>query len=278
VHINSPIHIEKMIIIGELLNSTRETIHRAVGECDASLIKDIATKQEAAGAAYLDVNAGAFAEREIEQLEWMIRTVREATAIPLCIDSPKPEALARGCATAGGSLIVNSISAESVRFQSVLPIVKEYNTGVIALAMDDTGMSDDEDTVYNVACHLAERLMAEGVTPERIFLDPLVRPIGANSSYGGLALNLIRRIRDTFPKIHRICGLSNVSFGLPKRRILNRALLILAMASGLDAAILDPLDAPLMAHLKATEALLGYDDYCMNYIAAARSGAFDGID
>ena len=268
-----------MIIVGELINSTREKIRKAVAERNSAFVMDIARQQEAAGATYLDVNAGAFAEAELENLEWMVKTVREASALPLCIDSPIPQALAHGCVVAGGRAeLINSISGEKERFRAVLPIVKEHNTNVVALAMDDAGLLEDEEAIYAVACRLVESLLSEGIAAERIFLDPLVRPIGTNSAYGNLTLNILRRITAQYPDIHKICGLSNVSFGLPKRKIINRAFLVLAMASGLDAAILDPLDKPLMALLKGAEALLGRDDYCMNYIAAARSGEFEQLE
>jgi len=266
-----------MIIIGELLNSTRPAIRRAMADRDADLIKTMAEGQQEAGADYLDVNAGAFAEEELDYLKWLIETVRETSQLPLCIDSPKPEALSLGCELAGGKLLINSISAEKKRFESVLPLVKEHNASVIALAMDDTGLSDDEGKMYDVACGLVDNLQKEGIEPSRILLDLLVRPISAGSQYGPLFLNLLKRVRGKYQHIHFVCGLSNISYGLPRRKIINRAFLLLSMAAGLDAAILDPLDDPMMAQIKATEALLGIDDYCMNYIAAARAGKFDTV-
>jgi len=267
-----------MILIGELLNSTRGPIRRAMADRDEKNIQELAKKQESAGAGYLDVNAGAFAEKELEFLEWLIRTVREVTPLPLCIDSPKPEALALGASLAQGDLMLNSLTAEEDKIQSVLPLVKEFNAKVIALPMDQSGLSDDEEKIFSIACHLIERLVKEGIEPDRIFLDPLIRPISTNSSCGQIVLNLLLRIRKEFPDVHRVCGLSNISFGLPKRKLLNRVFLTMSMACGLDAAIVDPLDRELMAELRAAEALVGNDPFCMNYIQLARSGALDDKD
>ena len=258
-----------MILIGEILNSTRKNVRRALSQKDEKYIADLALEQEAAGASYIDVNAGAFAERELEYLEWMIGVIRRATSCPLCIDSAAPEALALGCRLAGGDLLVNSISAEKQRFRSVLPIVTEFNAGVIALAMDDSGLTDDEERMFVTATRLVNDLLAEGIPLERIFLDPLVRPISTNTRYGIIVLNLLRRIRKEYAGIHCVCGLSNVSFGLPKRKIINRAFVLMAMSSGLDAAILDPLDRVMMAQIRAAESLLDRDPFCMNFIGAA---------
>ncbi|MBN1902118.1 dihydropteroate synthase [Candidatus Sumerlaeota bacterium] len=259
-----------MIIIGELLNSTREKIRKALAEKDAAFLQDLAIKQQDAGVSYIDVNAGAFAERELDVLEWLIKVVREVTDLPLSIDSPKPEALALGCRLAGDDVILNSITAEQNNFRSIVPIIREFNTKVIALPMDHTGLSEDEGKIFSIANSLIESLGKEGVSPDRIFIDPLIRPIATNTVYGPLALNLIRRFASSFPETRRICGLSNVSFGLPKRKTVNQTFLIMAMASGLDAAIMDPLDEALMSQVKAAQALLDLDPYCMNYINAMR--------
>jgi len=267
-----------MILIGELLNSTRGSIRRAMADRDVQNIQELAKKQEALGVNYLDVNAGAFAEKELEFLEWLIRTVREVTPLPLCIDSPRPEALALGAKLAQGDVILNSLTAEEDKFQSIIPLVKEYHAKVVALPMDQSGLSDDEEKLFTVGCHLIERLIKEGIEPDRIFLDPLIRPISTNSSCGQIVLNLLLRIRKEFPDVHRVCGLSNVSFGLPKRKLLNRVFLMMTMACGLDAVIVDPLDPVLMAELRAAEALVGNDPFCMNYIQLARSGAFENSD
>ncbi len=266
-----------MLIIGELINSTRKSIKKAIEERDAATIKDLALRQVEAGANWLDVNAGAFVNGEVEQLEWLITTVRQVTQSPLCIDSPRPAALERGLAMAGENPFTNSITAEKERYREVLPLVKKYHTNVVALSLDDNGMTDDMDQVYRVAEGLIKRLEDDGVPPQHIFIDPLVRPVSTNSEYGSGVLALLERITAGFPDVHKTCGLSNISYGLPKRKLINQTFMVMAIARGLDSAIIDPLDPRMMAEICAAEALIGRDVYCMEYIKADRAGKFEGV-
>jgi 5-methyltetrahydrofolate corrinoid/iron sulfur protein methyltransferase len=266
-----------MLIIGELINSTRKQIRKAVEEKDAALIQDLARRQAAAGANWIDVNAGAFAADEVEKLRWMISTVRQATDAPLSIDSPRPSAVEAGLEMAGADAFLNSITAESDRYRTLVPLVLKYKARVVALSLDDTGMSDDMDKVYAVADGLIKRLEDDGVPPDRIFVDPLIRPVSTNGEYGIGALSIIERITRNHPAVHKTCGLSNVSYGLPKRKLVNQVFVAMAIAMGLDAAIIDPLDPRMMANIAAAEALAGKDQFCMNYITAEREGKLEGM-
>ncbi len=266
-----------MLIIGELINSTRKAIRKAIEERDAATIQDLAVRQVEAGANWLDVNAGAFVNDEVEQLQWLITTIRQVTRSPLCIDSPRPAALETGLAMAGENPFTNSITAEKERYRNVLPLVKKYDTSVVALSLDDAGMTDDMDKVYQVAEGLIKRLEDDGVPPRHIFIDPLVRPVSTNIEYGSGVLNLLERITARFPDVHKTCGLSNISYGLPRRKLVNQTFVAMAIAKGLDSAIVDPLDPRMMAEIRAAETLIGRDPYCMEYINAERAGKFEGI-
>jgi 5-methyltetrahydrofolate corrinoid/iron sulfur protein methyltransferase len=266
-----------MHIIGELINSTRKRVKKAIEERDEAFIKDLALRQEKAGAGWIDVNAGAFAEDEVEKLTWMIGVIRAVTQAPLSIDSPRPAAVEAGLALAGSGAFLNSISAEASRYKSLLPIIKKHSCNVVALSLDDSGMSDDADKVYAVADGLIKRLEDDGVPPEHIFSDPLIRPVSTNTEYGNTALSVVERIASNHPLVHRICGLSNVSFGLPKRKLVNEVFMVMAIARGMDSAIADPLDERLMAGIAAAELLAGKDQFCMNYIGAERSGKLEGM-
>lgn len=264
-----------MILIGEMLNSTRKKVRAALEARDSAHVQDLARRQAEAGVAYIDVNTGALLDREIESLEWLIRAVREVTDCKLSIDSPNAEALAVGLDLAGPGALINSISAESKRYETVLPLVLKYGAPVIALGMDDAGLPENEEAGFEVIARLVERLERDGVRRERIFADPLVRPAGANTQIPPVVLNVISRVRAAFPDLHISGGVSNVSYGLPARKLLNRAFLTLCMSRGLDAAIVDPLDRDLMAEIAAAEALLGRDAYTMNYIALHRAGRLE---
>lgn len=260
-----------MIIIGEKINSTRKSVKEAISQKDTAFLQKLARDQAEAGADYLDVNTGAFVEEETKLMEWLVQTVREAVELPLALDSANPEALEAGLkVAAGGKPIINSITAEKTRFKKVLPLVLQYDTGVLVLAMDDSGITKTVEERFAVARKLIEALCAEGVAADNIFLDPLIQPVSVQNDFGVIALEVIRRVKQQFPGVKTTCGLSNVSFGLPGRVKLNRYFLIMAMAAGLDSAILDPLDHELMDAVKTAEALLGKDRFCKDYIKAFR--------
>lgn len=264
-----------MILVGELLNSTRKKVRAAIEARDESFVQDLARRQAEAGVQYLDLNTGALIGREVECMEWLVRTVRAATDCKLSIDSPNAEALAVGLEIAGPGTMINSISAESKRYEGVLPLVLKYNSPVIALGMDDRGLPDQEESGFGIIAQLIERLERDGVGRDRIFADPLVRPVGADTRIPTVVLNVISRVRAAFPDVHICGGISNVSHGLPVRRLLNRTFLTLCIGRGLDAAIVDPLDRHLMSEIAAAELLLGRDQFAQNYIARHRAGQLE---
>jgi len=266
-----------MLIIGELINSTRKQVRKAVEERDSALIQKLARSQAEAGANWIDVNAGAFPTDEVEKLQWMIAAIRQVTDVPLSIDSPRSAAVEAGLAMAGKEPFLNSISAESDRYKTLIPFVKKYATRVVALSLDDRGMSDDMALVWEVADGLIKRLEDDGVPPDHIFVDPLIRPVSTNGDYGMGALSVVERITAVHPKVHKTCGLSNVSYGLPKRKLVNQVFMAMAIARGMDSAIIDPLDPRMMAEIAAAEALVGTDQFCMAYITAEREGKLEGM-
>ena len=266
-----------MLIIGELINSTRKQIRKAVEEKDAAVIQGLATKQVQAGANWIDVNAGAFPTDEVEKMQWLISVIRQVTDAPLSIDSPRPAAVEAGLAMAGKEPFLNSISAESDRYKALIPFITKYNTRVVALSLDDNGMTDDISTVWTVADGLIKRLEDDGVPPDHIFVDPLIRPVSTNGEYGMGALWVVEKISTVHPQVHKTCGLSNVSYGLPKRKLVNQVFVAMAIAKGMDSAIIDPLDPRMMANIYVAEALAGKDQFCMAYITAEREGKLEGM-
>lgn len=265
-----------MIIIGEKVNSTLKAVRSAMENHDAAAIQDLARRQYDAGATYIDVNAGMFCNDEPERMEWLIRAIQEAIDAPFAIDSPSAKALRRGLeANKNGKPIINSITDEKARYESVLPLAVEFKTGIVALCMDDTGMPETVDDRVAIAERLVGKLTGEGIALGDIYIDPLVRPIGTGSHYGTIAIETIRKVKAEFPEAHIACGLSNISFGIPARKLMNQAFLVAAVAAGMDGAILDPLDKKLMSFLYASEALMGQDDFCMNYIMKFREGLLE---
>jgi len=274
-----------LLIVGERINTSRKikgeaVIEAAVVNRDAAYITDLATKQFEAGATYIDVNAGTLTSGEPEALEWLTTVVMGAVDAPISFDTPNPLALERALKVydpAKGQPMINSITAESERYANVLPWVLEYKAKVIALAMDDSGIQQDPAKRLSVARSLIQNLTSAGVPVGDIYVDPLTFPIGTGSDVAVSMFDIIGKVKAEYPEVHIIAGLSNISHGMPARKLLNQAVTVLAMGNGLDAGIIDPNDKYLMALIYATEALLGTDDFCMNYITKSREGAFEGI-
>ncbi len=168
--------------------------------------------------------------------------------------------------------MVNSITLEAKRVEDILPLIREFRPRVVALTMDDNGIPEDGKKRYEISQRLVELLTCAKIPEDNIYVDPLVRPISTDRDAGLVALDVIGRIKNSSEKIHVICGLSNISYGLPKRGLINRAFLLMAMAKGLDSVILDPLDRRMISLIKAGETLLGRDEYCAEYLRAFRAG------
>ena len=265
-----------MIIVGERINGTGKRIREAVMARDAQIIAQEAARQARAGADYLDVNAGTGPEREPADLVWLVETVQAATEKPLCIDSANPAALRAGLEAHRGQALLNSASAEQSRLEPVFSLAREHGARLVALTLDDSGLPKTAQQRIAIALRLGEAARAAGLLPADLFIDPLARAVGLEGEQGAAFLDAVAGIRETVPGVHIICGLSNVSFQMPARPLLNRVFLAMAMARGLDAAILDPLDEGLMAVACAGEALLGRDDMCLGYLQAFRAGRLAG--
>ncbi len=267
-----------MHIVGELINASRKKIAAAIENRDSTYIKKIAQDQEGAGADFIDVNAGIFGEREAEHLKWLVENVRSVTEKPCCIDSPDPKAIEAALAAyQGPTPLINSISLEKERWNNLLPILSGSDLQVVALCMSDEGMPQTADERLGIADRLINGLCRNGIRVENIFVDPLVQPLATNSAYGMAFIDAIERIMTAFPGVHTICGLSNISYGLPERKLLNQTFVVMAIAKGLDGAIIDPLDKRMMGGIKAAEALCGRDGYCQEYLKAYRAGLLNPV-
>jgi cobalamin-dependent methionine synthase I len=265
-----------MKIIGERINDTWTRVKKAISERDVAFIQGLAQRQVEAGVDWLDVSAGTSPQREPDDLVWLVQTVQEVVDVPLCLDSANPRALAGAIKEVRQTPLINSISGERTRLDGILPLVRETGCGVIALAMDDEGVPSSVEDRLTVIRRLLDELRGVGVADDRVYVDPLVMAIAANTESGVTALDSMRAVRAEFPDVHLVSGLSNVSFGLPVRTLINQAFLTLALAAGLDTVILDPLDRELRKALLAAQVVLGLDRYCLNYTRAYRAGLLNG--
>lgn len=260
-----------MIIIGELINSTRKNIEEAIKKKDAGFIKAVAEKQIAAGADMLDVNCATFVDNEEKQIEWLIKTIQQAVEVPLCIDSPNPKAIERALRLQKRPSLINSITGQEERLKAILPLAKKYDADLVALTMDDKGIPHTAEERLQLAEKIIREVKNFGISASKIYVDPLVKPISTEQAQAEEFLKGLKLIKEKLKDVKTICGLSNISFGLPDRHLINQVFLALSVFHGLDAAILDPLDKKLVMSLKATNALLGKDQYCMEFIKAYRS-------
>jgi len=264
-----------MIIIGELINASRKAIGTAIESQDAAAIQKIATDQQAAGANFIDVNAGIFVKKEPEYLAWLVQTVQAVVDGPCAIDSPNPKAIEAALAIHQGTPMINSISLEKERYENLMPIIAGTDMKVIALCMSDDGMPRTVEDRLKIADKLVNGLLQNNVKLENIFVDPLVQPLSVDDTFGTEFINSVEQIMQKFEGIHTACGLSNISYGLPQRPFLNQTFMVMAITKGLDGAIVNPLDKKMMANITAAETLAGKDSYCMNFLQEFRAGKFD---
>lgn len=259
-----------MIIIGEKLNGFIPSVQKSIRAKDEILLRDLAVRQEAAGADYLDVCAAVENEIEAETLRWMVEVVEDASSLPLCIDSANPNVLAKvlpHCKRAG---IVNSVSMESGKIETIFPLIADTNWSVIALLCSNTGVPEKTEGRLALLEQIRSAAKEYGVPEERLLIDPVVHTLSTDENALTTFAACARDIRLRAPDVHVVSGLSNISYGLPARPLINRAFLVLALEAGMDAAILDVLDRDMVGLLHAANALLGRDEYCMDYIAAFR--------
>lgn len=264
-----------MIIIGELINASRKVIRAAIETHDEKTIKKIAADQVEHHADYIDVNAGVFIDKEPEYLIWLVKTVQAEVDAPCALDSPSPKAIEAALKIHKGVAMINSISLEKERYDNLLPIIAGTDLKIVALCMSDDGMPETVDDRLKVADKLINGLVQNNIPLNNIFVDPLVQPLSVNKTYGVEFINSVEAITTKFKGVHTACGLSNISYGLPLRKHLNQAFMIQAILKGLDGAIINPLDKGMITSIITAEALVGKDDYCMNYLKAFRAGYFD---
>ena len=260
----------RFVMIGERINPTgRKLLAAEMAAGDYTRVVADALAQVEAGAQMLDVNAGIPLADEPAILAEAIKRVQEVTDVPLSIDSSIVAALESGLSVYKGKALVNSVTGEEERLESVLPLVKKYGAAVVAISNDETGISEDPDVRFEVAKKIVQRAADYGIPKEDVVVDPLVMPIGALGQAGNQAFALIRRLRSEL-KVNTTCGASNVSFGLPNRHAVTGTFLSMAIGAGMTSAIMSPLHAEVKTAIMAADVLSGNDQDCMNWIRANR--------
>ncbi|MEW6401669.1 MAG: dihydropteroate synthase [Chloroflexota bacterium] len=261
-----------MLIIGERINSSRKSIAQAISSRDKCSIQSEAKAQEEAGAHFIDVNTGAFIGEESEYLKWTIDAVQEICDLPLCIDSPDAGVIREVLPLLKVTPMINSITLEPARLDGMLPLLSDFKTKVIGLCQSEDSTADSTDAKIELASKLVEKIKQAGIPLGNLYIDPLVYPLATDTASALATLEAIALIMKEFPGVHTVCGLANISHGLPGRKLINRTFLVSAIVWGLDAAIMDPTDKQLYSSLMAAVTMAGKDEYCMEYIRAFRTG------
>jgi len=264
-----------MLVVGELINASRKLIGEAIRAQDVEYIQKVARDELEAGADYIDVNAGIFVGKEPEYLQWLVKTVQGVVDAPCCIDSPDPKAIEAALSVHKGTAMINSISLEKARYDALLPVVAGTDLKVVALCMSDEGMPETMDARLKIADKLINGLVQANVPISNIYVDPLVQPISVNNTFAMEFINSVEAIMTQFKGVHTMCGLSNISYGLPERKFMNHGFAIMAIAKGLDGMIVNPLDKMMMASIVTAETLAGRDSYCVKYLKAYRNKQFE---
>jgi len=261
-----------MIVIGEKINGTRKRVKEAIAAKDADFIKDLALRQVNAGVDFLDVNAGTAPEKEPEDMIWLINTVQEVTDAALCLDSANPEALKAGFTVVNKTPMINSLSGEKIRVDGVLPLACEHQTELIVLTCDDDGIPTTVEKRMEILDRLIAMTREGGLADSKLHIDPLVGTVSTDTKSGNIAFESMRKILEKYPDVHITGGLSNISFGLPARSVVNQAFAVLAIAAGMDSAIVDPENTDLKSIIYAADVVLGRDRFCRNFTSAYRQG------
>ena len=261
-----------MLIVGEKINATRKRIGQACQERNGEMIIQTVKEQVEAGADCIDVNAG-LPGKEVETMEWVLGLVQQSTELPIMLDSSDPVAMKKGLELVKSKPIVNSISMEKERLESFTPLLAEHECGVVGLCVSDAGMPTGVDDRLATVDAMIEHLTGNcGKKIEEIYLDLGVFPVSAQPKAPMDMAIAVEKVMAKYPGVHTIAGLSNVSFGLPERRLLNLTFLALLISRGMDAAICDPNTVGLHATIAAAELLSNRDEFAMNYITAHREG------
>lgn len=264
-----------MIVLGELINSTRKSVQKALAEKDEATIRRLAREQLEAGADIIDVNTATSMEKEIDDMKWAIGLVYDEVGedVRIAIDTPNPKAMAAGLKLCKARPLLNSVNNDP-RQKELIDIAKGSEGDIVGLPMGGkTAMPKTVEERLEETDILVCTLEQAGIDLNRLYVDTIVMTIGSNQEQGRAVINATREVKRRFGDkgVKTSVGLSNVSFGLPKRTLLNQAFLAMLLEAGLDMAVIDPRDEGMMDILRASEAIIGTDQNCLKYMRHVRS-------
>jgi len=262
-----------MIIIGEKLNGSIPSMGKAIAAKDEARIRELARLQTEAGADFLDVCASVLEDVEVETLQWMLDIVQDESDVPICLDSPSADTLVKAFPFCKKPGIINSVSGEGNKMDLIFPVIADSKWGCVALLCDDRGIPKTVDHRMETFEMIMAKAKEYKIVPSRIYIDPLVVTLSTTETALSEFVDCTRQIKAQYPDIHITSGLSNISFGLPARKYVNMAFMVLAMQAGMDSAIVDPTNRDMLGLIYAADALLENDyEYTLEFISAYKEG------
>jgi len=259
-----------VIIIGECINPTRrKKLVFTLQERNFEYVLELAESQIKAGADMLDVNVGFPGVDDVKLLPETVLAIRDKFDIPLCLDSPNPKAIEAALKVAGGKCLINSVNGEEKSMKVLLHIAKEYGAAIIGLTMDDDGITHDPEKRLAIAEKILERAVKAGIKEEDVIIDPLAMAVSADPRACIVTIETIRLVHQKLV-LNITLGSSNISFGLPNREVLNSAFMTLSILNGLTCPIANP--EKITAAVRATDLILGRDDYAVRFVENFQAG------
>lgn len=259
-----------MIIVGEKLNSSIPKTYNAMIKNDIEYLKELAIMQADCGSHYLDINTSICGSNELEKMLIILELVQSHTNCGIMLDSPSPDIIIKAIPfIKNRNIIINSLTI-SERLEELIPVIIKYNCGIVGLPIDVDGIPSDATKEIDNCNKLIKLLTDRGIDESKIFIDVLAQSVALDDKSALNALKTIHHLSEFYPDVHSICGLSNISYGLPKRVNINNAFLSLALYEGLDSVIMDITNATTKQALYASLAVCGKDEYCLDYLNIAR--------
>lgn len=261
-----------MISIGERINGMFSNVRNAIKNKDASVVQDIARKQTEAGASYLDINVGTAATDQLDAMKWLVEVTQDVVDTPLAIDSQKLDVMKAGLSVAKNKVLINSAQGEPENLDTYIPLAKEHDASLICLTMNKAGVPQDVDTRIEIAATIIGKAMEHEFDTDKIFIDPIILPINVDQKQPAYMLDVFSQIKLLAdPAPHIVVGLSNFSQGTKEKSLLNRTILIMGIAAGLDSAVMDVLDKDLMDAGICAEMVLNKQIYSDSFLKASRA-------
>ena len=261
-----------MIAVGERINGMFVDVRKAVQSKDPQPIVDLARQQTEAGAAYLDINVGTAAEDQKAAMRWLVKTVQEACTTPIALDSQKLSVIQAGLEVCDGrDVMINSVSGDADKLEKYIPVALQHNAALVTLTMNAEGEPQNVETRVEIAMNIVATAMEQGMDPRKIFIDPIILPVTCDQKQPRFLMEVIAQIKMlSDPAPNTIVGLSNISQGTAQRELINRTFLVMALAAGLDSAIVDVLDTELMDAALTADMVLDKMIYSHSFLKAAR--------